>query len=50
MHPPRFRLRTLMVAVAVAAVVFGGVETERMRRRASLYRARANRHAEWARH
>jgi hypothetical protein len=42
MSPPRFRLRTLLVAVAVAAVVLGAVM---MARRAGDRRARAIRHA-----
>ena len=42
MRPPRFRLRTLLVAVAVAAVVSG---VEVMRRRRACYQGRASDHA-----
>lgn len=42
MRPPRFRVRTLMLAVAVVAVTIGA---ERSRRRWSLYRGRAAYHA-----
>ena len=38
MRPPRFRLRTLMIAVAVAGFAFGGEIT---RRRWTFYRERA---------
>ena len=35
---PRFRLRTMMVAVAVVALVFGGVLwTDRIRRQSAYY-------------
>jgi hypothetical protein len=44
MHPPRFRLRTLMVAVAVAGVVLGSVHLLRLgreyERRAAQYAGR----------
>ena len=42
MRRARFRLRTLLVAVAVVGILLGGlVWTERMRRRAASFRARA---------
>ena len=42
MRPPRFRLRTLLVAVAVVAVVLGFVCWKReMERRAYVYQRRA---------
>jgi hypothetical protein len=43
MSPPRFRLRTLLVAVAVAAVAMGAML---MLQRAAAYRRLAERHAE----
>src|SRR5437762_1665879 len=39
MHPPRFRLRTLMVAVAVVGLVLAG---EMMRWRSVVFRTRAD--------
>ena len=42
MRRTRFRLRTLLIAVAVAAVVLGGVEMQRRRER---FRALATYHA-----
>lgn len=40
MHPPRFRLRTLMLAVAAVAVFAGGAK---MWRRSEAFRRRATR-------
>ena len=46
MRPPRFRLRTLLVAVAVVALLMGGsVEVVRLRRQSAIYRDRADHHA-----
>ena len=46
MRPPRFRVRTLLVAVAVVGVVLGfGIEAARLLRLARAYRQRAARHA-----
>jgi hypothetical protein len=42
MRPPRFRVRTLMVAVAVAALVLGGLE---LRGRKARFRAQAAYHS-----
>ena len=42
MRPPRFRLRTLMIAVAVAGLVFGG---SRMRQRQERFEQLAADHA-----
>jgi hypothetical protein len=45
MTPPRFRLRTLLFAVAVVAVVLGsGIEAARLGRLARAYRQQAARH------
>jgi hypothetical protein len=43
MSPPRFRLRTLLIAVAVAAVLLGGgIGVERTWRLSVAYRQRAD--------
>ncbi len=47
MRRPRFRIRTLMITVAVVALVSGGVvEIDALRKRAAAYRAQTLSHAD----